>query len=362
IFLLTLIDFVRSRNIWDKLGWWKSAFHYGKILMAWGIIAMLIFCLVWPAMWVDPVGSLTRVFTDAIGYAEGGHESALFFNGHIYTNGEIPDSSFYLISFLWRTTPVTLLGLVAIFVMLIRWMFGFRLGAKSDPSADTALSDNTPSDTDRQRWAIVALLILAFGFGALMSLGLKKFDRYIIPSIVSLDLVAGVGLAWLVGWIGQYLRDQWKVTVGAVLLLSFVVVQLALAWRSFPYFISYFNPLLGGSQQAIRVMQVGWGEGLDQAAQYINSQPNSDQMRVISWYGIGSFSYFSRSLVSSTIYDHPWTDADWRKFNKANYVVVYIHEWQRNLPPEMLDRLRDTKPEYSVWIDGLEYVRVYKIQ
>jgi len=358
IFLLALIDFVRSKNTWVKAGWSKPAFHYMKALMGWGVIALLIFCLLWPAMWVDPVGSLSRVLTDAIGYAEGGHESALFFNGHIYTNGEIPDSSFYLISFLWRTTPVTLLGLLTAFVLLIRWTLGFRLDRKSNfPAVHDALGPN-----DRQMWAVVALLILALGFGALMSMGLKKFDRYIIPSIVLLDLVAGVGLVWLAGWIGQYLRDEWKATVHSLLLLAFVAVQAMLAWRSFPYFISYYNPMLGGSRQAIKVMQVGWGEGLDQAAQYINSQPNSDRIRVISWYGSGSFSYFSKSRVIPTIYDHPWTAADWNQFNKANYVVVYIHEWQRNLPPEILERVRDTKPEYSVWIDGLEYVRVYKIQ
>jgi hypothetical protein len=244
-------------------------------------------------------------------------------------------------------------------IFLIRWMFGLRLSRNTNSLADDAPSDNP---TDQQMWAVVALLVLAIGFAALMSLGLKKFDRYIIPSIVPLDLIGGVGLVWLVRWIGQYLRTQSKVAISAVLLLAFVATQAALAWKSFPYFISYYNPLLGGSRQAIKVMQVGWGEGLDQAAQYINSQPNSEQMRVISWYGMGSFSYFSKSRVISTIYDHPWTDADWRQFNKASYVVVYIHQWQRNLPPEILNRVRGTRPEFSVWIDGLEYVQVYKIQ
>jgi hypothetical protein len=58
--------------------------------------------------------------------------------------------------------------------------------------------------------------------------------------------------------------------------------------------------------------------------------------------------------------DHTWDAEDWNQFNKSDYVVVYIHQWQRDLPSEVLDRLRDLQPEYSVWINGLEYVRVYK--
>ena len=148
----------------------------------------------------------------------------------------------------------------------------------------------------------------------------------------------------------------------ATLLLGFIAVQAALAWGAYPYFFSYYNPLLGGSQRAVEVMQIGWGEGLDQAARYINDKPNSDKIRVMAWYAAGPFSYFSKSQVSPLDVDHPWSADDWDQFNRSNYVVVYIHEWQRNLPAEVLDRLRGSAPEYSVWIDGVEYVRVYKIQ
>jgi hypothetical protein len=123
IVLLTLFDYLHLKSDWGEAGWRKPLLHYATILAAWGVIAALVFCLLWPAMWVDPLGSLLRVLTDAIGYAQAGHESAVFFNGKIYPNGEIPDLSFYLISFLWRTTPVTLLGLLAMPILLIRRSF-----------------------------------------------------------------------------------------------------------------------------------------------------------------------------------------------------------------------------------------------
>jgi hypothetical protein len=107
-------------------------------------------------------------------------------------------------------------------------------------------------------------------------------------------------------------------------------------------------------------MQVGWGEGLDQAARYINEKPNSNRLSVMSWYGSGSFFYFSKSRVYNV--SSEWSASDWDQFNKSDYVVIYIEQWQRDLPAEVLDRLQDLQPEYSVWLDGLEYARVYKIQ
>jgi 4-amino-4-deoxy-L-arabinose transferase-like glycosyltransferase len=215
-------------------------------------------------------------------------------------------------------------------------------------------------DLGSQKWAIMMLFLFAVGFAAFMTLGLKKFDRYIIPSFPPLDLVAGVGLVWLAGWVGQLLRDKWRFVVTGVLLLGCVAVQAALAWKTFPYFFSYYNPLLGGTSQAVNVMQIGWGEGLDQAARYINEKPNANRLSVMAWYGSGSFFYFSKSRVYNV--SSEWSASDRDQFNKSDYIVIYLEQWQRNLPAELLDKLRGLKPEYSVWINGLEYVRVYKIQ
>jgi 4-amino-4-deoxy-L-arabinose transferase-like glycosyltransferase len=355
--LLALFDQLYLKRDWSRAEWQKSALRYIGVLAIWGGIAAVVFFVLWPAMWVDPVGSLVRVFTDAVGYAQGGHDSAVFFNGKIYPNGEIPDLNFYLINFLWRTTPVVLLGLPAVFVFLVQTRPGFR----QDSNRQT-LEHNILHRLHNQQWATVALLLFALGFTAFMNLGLKKFDRYILPSVPPLDLLAGIGLVWLANWLGQFLHAKWRTPLLAALLLGFVGVQAALAWGAYPYFFSYYNPLLGGSRRAVEVMQVGWGEGLDQAARYINDKPNSDKIRVMAWYAGGPFSYFSKSQVSPLDVDHPWLADDWDQFNKSNYVVVYIHEWQRNLPAEVLDRLRGSAPEYSVWINGLEYVRVYKIQ
>ncbi|RPI29382.1 MAG: phospholipid carrier-dependent glycosyltransferase [Chloroflexota bacterium] len=360
IALLVLFDLLRTKSTWGEAGWRKYSPHYVKVLAAWGAIAVLVFCFLWPAMWVHPVDSVVKVLTDAIGYAQGGHESPVFFNGRIYPNGEIPDLSFYPLNFLWRTTPVTLLGLLVVPMLLIRRRPAFR--KDSERNSPSASRTDILQGMDQQRWTVAALLLFALGFSALMNLGLKKIDRYILPSLVPLELVAGIGLVQLAVWVGQLLREKWSTTLTGAILLSLIAVQGALAWGAFPYFFNYYNPLLGGSRRAMDAIQIGWGEGLDQAARYINDKPNSDKIRVIAWYGSGPFLYFSDSRVRSLDVDHAWSVDDWDVFNSSDYAVVYIHQWQRNLPAEVLERLRGWTPEYSVWIDGLEYVRVYRIQ
>ncbi|HEX2994058.1 MAG TPA: glycosyltransferase family 39 protein, partial [Anaerolineales bacterium] len=234
--LLALFDQFYLKKDWNKAEWRKHILPFTGRLAAWGGIAVLVFFVLWPSMWVDPLGSVTKILADAIGYAQGGHESAVFFNGTIHPNGQIPDISFYPLNFLWRTTPVTLLGLLAAPIMFLRRKFA-----------------DSPEGSD-QRWAAAALLILALGFAALMTLGLKKFDRYILPSVPPLDLVAGLGLVWLARWAGQLVREKWQPILMGAIIAACITIQAGLAWNAYPYFFNYYNPLLGGSQRAVEVM------------------------------------------------------------------------------------------------------------
>jgi hypothetical protein len=194
-----------------------------------------------------------------------------------------------------------------------------------------------------------------------MTLGLKKFDRYLLPVYLPLDLIAGMGWACLAYW-AFTLNETRAFKVGIYLALGTVIgAQFYFAVSSFPYYFSYYNPLMGGSGKAPEVMQIGWGEGMDQAARYLNSKPNADQLDVYAWYSRGCFSYL---FDGHTYYVAPTfgeREEDMQNLLAADYAVIYIHQWQRNLPPVLLDYFRDKNPEKSIWIDGIEYARIYKI-
>ena len=154
---------------------------------------------------------------------------------------------------------------------------------------------------------------------------------------------------------------RWRLAIGRIgvglLLGAVVLVQLAGIWQAYPYYLDYYNPLLGGPKKAVNVMMVGWGEGLDQAARYLNQKPNAEAMKVISWSADGCFSYFFKGSAATIDYDMGISD-----LRRADYVVLYLNQWQRQAPtPEFLAYFERFSPEYVVRIGGLEYARVYNM-
>ena len=103
---------------------------------------------------------------------------------------------------------------------------------------------------------------------------------------------------------------------------------------------------------------VGWGEGLDEAARYLNAKGGPDDLEVASWYSAGSFSYFfdGRNVDGLEFDRMPaidrWLDTD--------YFVLYVHQWQRQLPElRFLNYMRHFAPEHEIVINDIPYVQVY---
>jgi hypothetical protein len=102
-------------------------------------------------------------------------------------------------------------------------------------------------------------------------------------------------------------------------------------------------------------MMIGYGEGLDQAARYLNAKPDAAELRVLSWYPDGPFSYI---FNGRTLYQGFASNPE--NLINADYYVLYYHQWQRQLPSkELIQYFDHLVPEHIVYIDGLEYVRLY---
>jgi hypothetical protein len=136
--------------------------------------------------------------------------------------------------------------------------------------------------------------------------------------------------------------------------------QALSAAQTYPYYLSYYNPLLGGSARAPEVMMIGWGEGLDQAARYLNDKPGAKRLKVLSWYPNGSFSYIFRGKTIRAANEWEQTEP---LLSSCDYVVTYAHQWQRGLPfPEMLADLSQRTPEKVITLDGIEYAQIYNLR
>lgn len=309
--------------------------------LGWTVIACLSFIILWPAMWVDPLNTLKNIFSQAAVYAIQGHENITFFNGRVYPIGDSA-WNFYPISFLWRTTPPVLVGLGLALLALI---FNHKL--------------RIPRSKQR---TILYLLLYAALFTLMMSLGDKKFDRYILPAHLACDIIAAFGWVALADTIISRLADRVSTRAKQLGMLIFysllIAIQLLGVLQTYPYYLNYFNPILGGSDKAGKVMMVGWGEGLDLAADYLNELPLAEELRVISWYGDGPLSYlFVGQTVGMDV------DMNLEFLKKADYVVLYINQIPRQLPsPEILGYFAQLTPDRIVKIDRLEYAWIYDMR
>ena len=316
-------------------------------LLGWGVIAVCTIALLWPALWLDPVGLITQLVTGARTYVAG-HSLPNFFMGEITHD---PGPTFYPVAYLFRTTPITLIGLIAALVAAAKMKW--------------------PLDTDSRRFAMFGLLVFALLFTLGLMTAAKKFDRYLLPIFLPLDVVASLGWAALARLLAQWWRQRRasgesaaasrtlnKTSMPVIVLLAVVVLlQGLMTFNHFPYYLSYYNPLLGGNKKALNTMVVGWGEGLDQAAAWINEQEGGDQAQVVSWYRSGPLSYF----LDSDRHILHFEDTDF--WVEADYAVTYINQWQRVLPnSETLTTLDSLEPVYTVQIKGLDMAEVYDLR
>ncbi len=141
-------------------------------------------------------------------------------------------------------------------------------------------------------------------------------------------------------------------TVGIVFLLHVMPF-----FRHYPDYVTYDNPLLGGNRTAERLITLGWTDGYDQAAQWINQQPDEETARVVAWFGRGPVSFLSKGWQPPLEFDDPafWFDAD--------YTLLHINQRQRDLPSyETLQFFQTLQPIKTVDVAGLDYVRIYDVR
>lgn len=311
-------------DIWPRL----------RDLFLWGLGVMLICWLLWPALWIDLSGTLTRLVSD-LRHEVDGHSQ--FFLGEITRS---PNYLFYPVLLLWRLSPTLLVGgLFALFPLLRRtW----------------------PHDMPNRAILIAIslnLLLVLLGISSQSS----KIDRYMIPLIPGLAILASVGWLSVCSWLterwlsnnSQSLRWDFILTLSVVLLL-----QLSILSPHFPINVTYFNPLMGGAVAAEKSIMIGNGELLEQAAIWLNSRPRQAEQplpKVASWY----------HPVLRAYYDGPTTTigtdsaGNWG-WGTTRYAVLYVNQIQRNrYNPEQITYFVTQDPLHVISAHGVNYVYIY---
>lgn len=119
-----------------------------------------------------------------------------------------------------------------------------------------------------------------------------------------------------------------------------------------PHYLSYVSPI---TESFFGERRLGWGEGLDLAAKYINKLPNSDTLTVASYYPKEFANYFNGNTVAAHEYDHANVD----------YVVIYRAMFGRGdgaWETDVINFYRVLTPVKTIYIDYTPMLWVYKVE
>jgi len=320
----------------------RTAMQFARPAARWGAAALGTTVLVWPALWVSPIDVYRSVLAWTFEAAAEGHETATFFYGTNYRgDADAFYALYYPLSLLWRLTPFTLVGLTAVLLGL-----AFR----------------SRSVFPQRHWAPVGILA---GYALLymvgMSLGDKKFDRYLLPVYPALDLIAAVGIVGAARLVAVQRARASRVLAGAII-GGVVVGQTLSALATAPYYLTYFNPLMGGPAGASEALLLGWGEGLDQVAEFILRQPGGENAVVHMSNARTTLLYLmpeSATVVGRAYGQDMESVVAWAE---ADYYVAYVSQWQRGSYSRPIDDLSHFAPVHTVSFEGTDFARTYDVR
>jgi len=313
-----------------RRAWPRHLWRLVYVLLIWGGVAAAVFFLLWPAMWVEPVEALRRIGERILFHVETAHRNPVFFNGRVTL--EDPGPLFYLATVAWKTTLVTLPMSCAALVFALRRPRSSRYGE------------------GKVVWLLIGYVVF---FTAQMGLSARKEMAYLLPVFPVLDVIAALGLVRVARAMGnaRWLR-RWHGLPAAFTLLL-LALQAGVVFSRHPYYGTHHNVLLGGSRVAQHILPLqDQGEGLDLAAQYLNTLPRTQ--RASATLHRRNAAIFRRNFVGLTsITIDP----------RANYHVYYVNQVMRHLGGEEWEEAwnidRQAVPIWSVAFDGVTYVWIY---
>ena len=317
---------------------------------------------IWPVLWVAPQATLDRLYQ---GLLEESQRGFFFFLGQLT---DAPNILFYPVVLLYRLSPAISIGAMVYAIARLRPRL-YRWFGKNLPLGKTGFAHiNARPELNALilaiAWVLVALSLLD-----------SKIDRYILPTVPFFAILAATG--WLQVWhwldrrfprlgkkltakVGTKNRENRRAKSNPALrcALFLILAQLAVLLPHFPYYITYFNPLLGGSRIAQHLLMVGQGEGLDRAARWLNQSPEAARTVVASAYSKALEPYFLGEATNIGR-DKPSPER-LRRWVGAHRIVLYFNQFQRQIPDgEFLTYYQEQQPLYTLHIDGLDYVRIY---
>jgi len=221
VFLTYLVKIIYEKNL--------NFIFYFKNSLIFLVTTFLIYFILWPGMWFDPIGTLSYVYK---GVSVGTEDHSQIYFGNLVND---PGSFYYLIVSFIKAT-------IYIFPALL--LVGY-------------IQLNT---TYKKYTFEIFLLVSAILYLIEISIPSKKLDRYIFTFLILISLTCY-----------SYIYDFSK----KLLIYFFSINLFFILFLNFDYF-SYYNPLAGGIKNGIFWVEPKWIFGQKEISDYFLSERNNN--------------------------------------------------------------------------------------
>lgn len=297
----------------------KSLLKIFNLTIWMALIIVMVSVILLPSWIFDFRGTLNTFYTSLfLEGVEGKWEGWEYFFGKLYLNGE--PSWFYLVAFLLRQNLISFIFTPIALLLLLRRKI-----------------------TDRKlRNLMLILLFLGIYWALILTIPTKKEDRYILLTHICFDFIAAGGIWWALEKVKSTLKVKIFLTFT---ILVFLITALPLKGQ----YLGYFNPLLGGPRTTVKLMRLGWGEGMTGAARFINSQDDPENAKTVAWYESNISPYCLCEVLPTYAY----------KDKGVVYDVFYVNQLQRLKETTWIDEFyREENIVHIEYINGFPYTWV----
>ncbi|MEM7028332.1 MAG: glycosyltransferase family 39 protein [Chloroflexota bacterium] len=318
---LTMLAEILTRRITFARGFWAG--------VVWGVTALLTSFLFWPALWVGPV----TVWQTIVGWVADSADVDQVSNTLWPNFGPgMPDLGlfFYPINWALKTTPLMVVGLCAL-------PFWWRRNTTSDQA----------------KWWVSRLVLWIIVFSLLLTLGDKRDGRYLLPIYFALTILAAFGIRliyldlktrWSLSWSTKYFLGNGYYVIFATLLLATSVTY-------YPYYLTYYNPFIGGPWLATKLIRVGWGDGMEEAAAWLNQQPEAHTLKVATIIEQSFWPFFAGQVIHHRVHEP----------QQADYVLNYVRQIQNGVPfNEYWQYYQAREPAFDLRVSGIDYLWLHQ--
>ncbi|NKQ36517.1 MAG: hypothetical protein HF973_12975 [Chloroflexi bacterium] len=286
LFLFASLFFSDDRTVnWRTR--WRNVLLKGAVWLLSYVGTLWLFL---PALWVSPAQVAARLNEIAGRHIESALRPTYFMGETTFAPGPF----YYPVTLAFRLSPLVFLGLILAIGLIIRQR-GF-------PTAYLARLGNRGYGV----LALFGLWIVLFLAG--ISLAAKKFDRYALPVVPPLLLLAA--LAWF-GW-PRFRSRRW--------LVGLIGLQ-AVFWLFYAaYPLTAVNPLLGGPFTDRYVFNVDWGESISASGRWLADAPNAETKTAVAGIAPSLAPFFPGQTLFPDL--EAWPQAD--------FVIVTANDGRTN--------------------------------